>query len=106
METEQSYTEGPWRSTVTWYAFKSDGKRFKGNCGVTVLSSKPEIIANGYGKSTEEAFANARLISSAPDLLSAAKWLVKLGNEGHITINPMGQGLFNMFEEAIAKAEG
>lgn len=86
------HTPGPWRAT------KERRGREQTTLDIRDGDGRQVAMCNGYvaQNDEEEAFANARLIAAAPDLLAAAKMVME--NPGHKAIA--------MLEAAIAKAEG
>ena len=85
MSTDKAvaHTPGPWQS-----------ERKK------VFASSPIAFADDYNKSEPEAYANARLIAAAPDLLAALKKIAEL------PVAVGGSYCIDIARAAIAKAEG
>lgn len=93
------HTPGPWmQSDATVYALTPDGKRNRFWTSVQSVC-RPEIGE----ASQEECRANAHLIAAAPDLLEAAKKLIRAGEEGDADL---AMEAHDDLRAAIAKAEG
>lgn len=90
------HTPGPWTVTFDEYGdeiwFGGAGK------GIHVIDTGNDTADIFLGGTSEAAFANARLVAAAPDLLAALKRLVEVGCCA-------GEGVIEA-EEAIKKAEG
>lgn len=93
------HTPGPWR--------------YVGHFGTHCLDSKGRCIADApqpNGMSEEEGFANARLISAAPEMLAALE-AVAASFDSKEKIHPKSRHTVSMAaqqltKEAIAKAKG
>lgn len=106
------YTPGPWiargkvttvgdenNSSMLWCGTVAPaGSKFRGS--IANIQSCDHI----GGISREEAAANARLIAAAPDLLSAAKGLLALLDDGTCTADPE-ESEISFARAAIAKAQ-
>ena len=68
------------------------------------LSDDEIAPANGYGKTTEEAKANAQAISALPELLEAAELLVKWDNS-HDDVHLISTAC-SLAREAIKRTKG
>lgn len=91
------HTPGPWRDSYD-----------RGYFVETVHDGLPSSgsicnIEGGDGCSKEEALANARLISGAPELLQAAKWALQFMK---VPSGVQNFTLIEALERSIAKAEG
>ena len=84
------HTPGPW---------KQNEDTGMNDSGVILDHIGTVIVTDIYGRTDEEAEANANLIAAAPDLLAALEAAVK-----HISL--IGTEVGNMLEAAIAKARG
>ena len=65
MKTQTQHTPGPWATSSAWNVMKGGTK-------IATLEQMP-------GNYESERMANARLISSAPELLSALDRIISLG---------------------------
>lgn len=94
--TEQSHTPGPWKPveshTGDWYIAQANDDGAIG-----------EVYADAGG--SEDAEANARLIAAAPELLEAAKEIVRTGL-GDEAMHGDQREAVALIIAAIAKATG
>jgi len=66
------HTKGKWRAVN--FIHKMDTGMFRNSIAVYIGNTKNGVLAaNAYGKSLEEAEANAKLISKAPEMYEALK---------------------------------
>lgn len=91
---KQTHTPGPWNRGYGNYVYRG--------------STQESLIAtcmprNGTLEELETAFANARLIAAAPDMLTALQRFSEAVKHGHY---PELQGIANDAFAAIAKATG
>lgn len=92
--TQAQYTPGPWRIHKYSTDLVKDAERIVGADGSSV-------VMDVYGKSLENADANARLIAAAPDLLEALEYCLKqCVASGHVSAEPH----IIKARQAIAKA--
>ena len=92
-EMKAQYTQGPWRVAPASEYAGSD---------LNVDANQKGYICKAGVRGDAEAEANARLISSAPELLEAAKQLLKVQEFDDTEMSPEEFAL----ARAIAKAEG
>ena len=104
MEEKLQFTPKPW---VVWSEENSDATLFS-VCHVSNEENPFEddgehrCVASGKGKTTKEAFANACLVSAAPDLLEALEGIIEIGKRD--TTNPKYDGYYESAKKAIDKA--
>lgn len=98
------HTRGPW--AVNWAGSGKNGQLvydevyvYSPACGVEDVAVAAEIVDPLTGKPSVE---NARLISAAPDLYEALRWMVERADEGGY---PDGKCLASA-RDALAKAHG
>ena len=93
------FTPGPWEP------YSQEGETKSGRAIHSVCKGgyfeDHQCIAEAYGKDEAEAFANARIISSAPDLLAALQEIVAADDEQELTDEHI-----NAARAAIARATG
>ncbi len=97
------YTCPPWATNCETPVYRS------GKHAITIQHGRGEHLATAFGDTLEEAQANARLISSSPELLAALK-------EAQAHLEYCGYGdpweregtgpMAGRIADAIAKAEG
>ena len=68
--TNTKHTPSPWIATGTYTYYREAGKEFYSSPvvavqGVNQVRGVSHVVAYGYGKTPEEAIANARLIAAA-----------------------------------------
>lgn len=84
-ETAQ-HTPGPWEIELE-YDNTLGGYRIRSEYGASALPCNPALAV---GRDQKSAMANARLIAAAPDLLSAAQFVVndtpKPGEDARLTV--------------------
>ena len=104
------HTEGPWRkigrAIVDQHGRVEIAVASTGDTGDTHVNENHRVEKG-------EAFANATLIASAPDMLLALRELLAIGEGGVIQRNETGKPTWSALDEikriagaAIAKAEG
>ena len=111
-----SHTPGPWKRLAA-YVF-AEGKHGGNICVIgeprasTMVEYKPLSMSS---KDIDEAFANARLIAAAPDLLAALEACIKylpevrwdgIPNHGGTMVKTSANAVTVNALEAIAKAKG
>jgi hypothetical protein len=89
MKTQTQHTPGPWDTSSTWNIMKGGTK-------IATLEQMP-------GNYESERMANARLISSAPDLLDALDWALRQIEDD---LDPDHQAAFDAACSTLAKAKG
>ena len=95
-----SHTPGPW---VAVEQFDENNE----SLGILIESSVDEIVR--IRDLSLEAYANARLIASAPDLLAALRALMSLDVKGHaladrLQFSDSGRAMLDQCRAAIARA--
>jgi len=92
------HTPGPW----VFYDDSNDGKTNR-----IEIAARGKTVARIYHSVPEEDLPNARLISAAPDLLEAAKTIMKNldGMAGEVTAG-YHESIIAPLRDAIAKATG
>lgn len=93
----KNHTSGPW-------VFDGEVNQ---SSGIIWSPSAQTRVATSHGCSRDEARANARLISAAPELLAKAKvvagWIERVAEE--VTMGPDDNKALNELRAAIRKAE-
>ena len=90
------HTPGPWRIVTDRFG---DSEHIRAAHSNQTVASFLTSVKRSCGPDLTE--ANTRLIATAPELLTWAKWAAK-----HLTDEAKNSGQFEMMQAAIAKATG
>ena len=107
-----THTPGPWnRSGCTIYAGDTTiaATYCEGNRNLHPIIYPGDIVPTSlaiYGNGWDEAGANARLISAAPELLEALELLASIEPSTCSEMCPYERGIWETAKDAIAKATG
>lgn len=99
--SDTKHTPGPWRIHKYSTDLIKDAERIVGADGSSV-------VMDVYGKTLENADANAQLIAAAPDLLEVAERLMNLDSfiSMHVSFREPWENIIKVARAAIAKARG
>lgn len=97
--TQATHTAGPWKTNGSQVTANGDWK-----APVCVVVSKQDVrpTADAAAKTLEQAHANARLISAAPEMLQILRAMVEF-SDSRTPLHP-GAVLWDEAREVIAKA--
>ncbi len=91
-----THTPGPWKVNSSW----------SNDLGVVADDRLVAMVTNDEDRPIDDAeqLANARIMAAAPELLAALKLAVRVMQDNGIDESMAGE--FDVFTDAIAKAEG